>query len=51
MTPEQIAQGLNDLGLGDPQVRRSLQHLAHLVPRPPEATYQTATVANTNAGI
>jgi len=50
MTPEEIELGLSDLGLGDGEMRRSLQRLAHLAPKPPEPSYETATVAHT-AGL
>jgi hypothetical protein len=47
MTPDEIDLGLRDLGLADDVARRSLQRLAELAPKPPQASYDTATVAHT----
>ena len=47
MTADEIAQGLQELGLADDATRRSLQRLADLVPKPPEPAYETATVSHT----
>lgn len=47
MTPDEIERGLRDLGLGSGETHRSLQRLAHLAPKPPDPSYETATVAHT----
>lgn len=47
MKPDEINQGLRDLGLANADTRRSLQRLADLAPKSPAPAHDTATVAHT----
>lgn len=47
MTPEDIEQGLRDLGLSDEKTRQSLNVLLHLTPSKKIPKYETITETHT----